>query len=594
MPFPGRARRGRGIIILALLALVAVAIPTGVLARKPPPAPVTIQLLNTSDWHGQIDPSFNVGGAWSIAARWQEDRLAYPSLTVTGGDDFGASPPLASFFDEVPAVLSERMMGVDVSALGNHNFDRGLAHLQQMLDLAGARPDADHPGSPFRYVSANLRHLKANLDDVDPVAYFKVGGTKVAVIGITNEEAPGLVSPGNFGTIEVTDGVAAANKFAKKARKAGADVVVIVTHKGVRGFDGSGAAFGELVDFAQAVNGADVILGDHTDVQFSGTINGALVTETRSKGGSYAKVLLTVQPGKDGNVIDKAVTFVTPTAPARTSSQLVAATCPDPAGALPAKYCDAAILAMLSPYRLNLASFLDVKVATATATFVRGGNIERRQEVAQGDLIADGMRWFQGTDFALMNGGGIRSALPSSYVPLDGSLVRPPAVAPWDLVLGDIYSTLPFGNTVLKRTVTGTQLWAALENGVSQISATDGTGGDGRFPQISGFKVAFDYSRATGCSGSGAAYVCTPSRVYSVTWPDGTPIAPDGTVYTLATINFINQGGDAYRMLLDGQTGTNEVLDATVLNAYFNFLGPIPILTPTTDGRIAKCSGCAP
>jgi len=547
-----------------------------------------------SDWHGQIDPSFNVGGAWSIAARWQEDRLAYPSLTLTGGDDFGASPPLASFFDEIPGVLSERMMGIDVSALGNHNFDRGISNLQQMVDLAGAPTDADHPGSPYRYVAANLQGLSANLAGVDPVAYYKVGGAKVAVIGISNEEGPGLVSPGNYGTIEVTDSAAAANKFATIARKAGANVVVVVTHKGVRGFDGGGNAFGELIDFAQQVQGVDVILGDHTDIQYDGTINGALVHETRSKGGTYAKTLLTVQPGRGGGVLSKSVSFVTPTAPARTSAQLVAAECPDPTGALPAKYCDVAILAMLSPYRLDLASFLDVKVATATATFVRGGNIERREEVAQGDLIADGMRWFQGTDFALMNGGGIRSALPSSYVPLDGSLVRPPSAAPWDLVLGDVYSTLPFGNTVLRRTVTGAQLWAALENGVSQIASATGLGGDGRFPQISGFRFAFDYSKATGCSGSGAGFVCVPNRVYSVTWPDGTPIAADGTVYSLATINFLNQGGDSYRMLLDGQTGTNEVLDATVLNAYFDFLGPIPALTPTTDGRISKCSACAP
>lgn len=593
MPLLGRSRPGRGILLIVLTVLASVLIPAGVLAAKPTPPPLTIQLLNMSDWHGQLDPSGGVGGAWSIAARLQEDRLAYPSLTLTGGDDFGATPPLSGFFDEVPAVLAERMMGVQVSALGNHNFDRGVAHLQQMIDLAGAPTDVDHLGTPYRYVAANLKHVRPNLTDVDPIAYFNVGGVKVAVIGITNEEAPGLVSPGNFGSIVVTDGVAAANKYAAKARKAHANVVVVVTHKGVRGFDTSGNPFGELIDFAGQVQGVDVILGDHTDIQYSGTINGTLVHENRSKGATYARTLLTVQPGKRGGVLAKSVEFVTPTAPARTSAQLVAAECPDPAGTLPARYCDAAVLSMLAPYRTNLASFLDAKVATATATFVRGGNIERRQEVAQGDLIADGMRWFQGTDFGFMNGGGIRAPLPSSYAPLDGSLIRPPSSAPWDLVLGDIYSTLPFGNTVLRRTVTGAQLWAALENGVSRIAA-DGTGGDGRFPQISGFRFSFDYARPTGCTGSDATYSCVPSRVYSVTRPDGTPIAADGTVYTMATINFLNQGGDSYRMFLDGQTGENEVLDAAVLKAYFDFLGPIPALTPTTDGRISKCSACAP
>jgi 5'-nucleotidase len=580
----------------ALLVTLTLIMPATTWAADPaPPPPVTIQILNVSDWHGQLDPSSGVGGSWSIAARWAEDRLAYPTLTLTGGDDFGATPPLSGFFDEVPAVLAQRMMGIQVGTLGNHNFDRGIQHLQQMIDLAGAPTSADAPGQPYGYVSANLRNLKDNLSGVDPIRYFNVGGAKVAVIGITNEEAPGLVSPGNFGTIEVTDGVAAANKYARIARRAGANAVLVITHKGVRGFDAANNPFGELITFANGVdpNLVDVIFGDHTDIKFSGTINGILVHENRSKGVTYAKTLLTVQPGMGGGVVGKSVSFVDPpTAPALTPAQLLAAQCPNPTDPAPAKYCDAAILAMLAPYRIDLAALLDEKVATATASFPRGGNIERREEVALGNLIAEGMKWFQDTDFALMNGGGIRAPLPSPYVPLDASLVRPPAAAPWDLVLGDIYSVLPFGNTVLERTVTGAQLWAALENGVSQISSVDGTGGDGRFPQIAGFRFTFDYAKAPGCSGAGVTYVCVPSRVISVTWPDGTPIPADNTVYTLATINFLNQGGDSYRMLLDGQTGENEVLDASVMQAYLDHLGPIPELTPTTDGRITKCSGC--
>ena len=98
-------------------------------------------------------------------------------------------------------------MGIQVGALGNHNFDRGVAHLQQMIDLAGAPTGGSAPGQPFRYVAANLKNLDGNLTGVDPVRYFNVGGAKVAVIGITNEEAPSVVLPGSFGTIEITDGV---------------------------------------------------------------------------------------------------------------------------------------------------------------------------------------------------------------------------------------------------------------------------------------------------------------------------------------------------------------------------------------------------
>jgi 5'-nucleotidase len=429
---------------------------------------------------------------------------------------------------------------------------------------------------------------------------FNVGGAKVAVIGIVNEEAPGLVTPGSFGTITVTDGIAAAEKWAVKARKAGANAVVVVTHKGVRGTDIDGNYFGELLDFAEGLEPGliDVVIGDHTDIKYSGLAdNGVLVHENRSKGLTYTKTLLNVQPKKGGGVNSKSVSFVDPVAPVRTATQLAAAECPEGTTA-PDRYCDEAMLAELVSYRQDLAVLLDPKIATATATFVRGGNIERRQEVALGNLVADGMRWRQGTDFAFVNGGGLRTPLPSSYTPLNEALVRPPESAPWDLVLGDVYSVLPFANTVLRRTVTGAQLWAAMEQGVSRIAA-DGTSGDGRFPQISGFKFAFDYSRVSGCTGtSGAAnWVCVPSRVYSVTRPDGTPIAADNTVYTLAIPSFTNQGGDSYRIFLDNpQTGENEVLDAVVMTDYIEFLGggSFPVLTPTIDGRIAKCSGCAP
>src|SRR5215210_5688224 len=393
----------------AVLAMSLLAVAGAVAAKPGPPPPVTIQLLNVSDWHGNVDPVSNVGGAWNISARWQEDRQAYPSLTLTAGDDFGATPALVNFFNEVPSVKAQRMMGIQVGALGNHDFDRGLSHLQQMIDLAGAPTGADAPGQPYRYVAANLKNLEGNLSGVDPIAYSNVGGVKVAVIGITNEEAPGVVLPGSFGAVEVTDGVAAADKFARIARNAKADAVVVITHKGVRGFAG-GSPFGELIDFANAVdsNLIDVILGDHTDVQYSGTIHGMLVHENRSFGLTYAKTLLEVEPGapgEGGRVLSKSVSFVSPAAGALRNNSTQ---CP----AAPA-FCDQAIVDMLVPYRQQLAALLDEPVGTTTVPFDRGGNIERSREVPIGDLIADGMRWRYGTQLALMNGGGIRSQLPA-------------------------------------------------------------------------------------------------------------------------------------------------------------------------------------
>jgi len=121
-PRPSR----RGSLAVTLLALFGLVIPAAVFAAKPPPPPpVDIQILNVSDWHANLDPASGNGGAWNISARWKQDRLAYPgrTLTLTAGDDFGASPPLSSFFNEEPSIQGQRLMGIQVNTFGNHNFD---------------------------------------------------------------------------------------------------------------------------------------------------------------------------------------------------------------------------------------------------------------------------------------------------------------------------------------------------------------------------------------------------------------------------------------------------------------------------------------
>ncbi len=529
---------------LAAVLLLVVLLLSSAPAYAKPSETVDLQILAVSDWHAQLDPLFvsevgDVGGAAVLSAYWQADRAANPnSLTLTAGDAYGASPPLSGFFAEEPAVLSMNAMGFDADTFGNHNFDRGIAHLQQMIDLA-----------EFQYVSANLDNLDANLSGVKPYEIFDVGGVKVAVIGITNPEAPTLVFPGSFGTIEIADPVPAANKARAQAQQDGAQLFVAITHLGVTGFDpATGAPVGPLIDFASNVGGFDVILGDHTDVEFSGVINHALVVENRSKGLTYSRVHLTVD-SKNGRVVDRSVDFVTPVASAVT---------PDPA-----------IVSLLAPYRTALQAVFDAPIGVATDIFPRGGNIERLREVALGNLVTDAMRLRYGTQIALTNGGGLRQPLPSSYAPLDTSLRRPAAGyaagPPYDLVVGDVFAVLPFGNSVVTRSVTGAQLYAILEHSVAVIPNANG-----RFAQISGFSFVYDSARPAG------------SRVVSMTLNDGTPILPDSTTYTLATNDFMNAGGDGYTMLADGQGVTREVMFNVVLE-YIQSLGTI---TPTLEGRI--------
>lgn len=543
MPSPAPLRRrALWTTVLAVVAALASFVPAG---ATPPARTVDLQLLSVSDWHAQLDPQSvtgvgNVGGAATLSSYFRADRAANPNtLTLTAGDAFGASPPLSNFFDEEPAVKAMNLMSFDADTFGNHNFDRGTAHLQRMVDLAD-----------FQYVSANLRNVDDNLAGVEPFEIFELEGVKVAVIGITNPEAPTLVKPGNFGTIEVTDPVAAANRARAEARRAGAKVFVVITHMGVTGFDAAGQPTGPLVDFANAVGGFDVILGDHTDVRFEGLINNQLVVENRSKGLTYARTTLTVDPA-NGRVLARDAHFVTP---------LGSAVAPDQA-----------VVDMLAPYRSALAAVFDAPIGVATGLFPRGGNIERVREVAIGNLVADAMRETYGTQLALTNGGGLRAPLPSSYLPGDTSLRRnSPGYAagpPYDLVVGDVFTVLPFGNIVVTRTVTGAQLHAALEHSVGAMPAANG-----RFAQISGFRFRYDSSKPAG------------SRVLSVELTDGTPILADSTTYTLATNDFTNAGGDGYTMLADGNGVTRDIMANVVLD-YIRAKGTV---SPVVDGRIVN------
>ena len=275
--------------------------------------------------------------------------------------------------------------------------------------------------------------------------------------------------------------------------------------------------------------------------------------ENRSKGRTYARATLRVAKGS-GRVVQSAVRFVSP--------EQTSTVGPDPT-----------VTALLAPYRTLLAQQFDGKIGEATGIFPRGGNVERLGGTAEGDLVADAMRTTYGTQVAFTNGGGLRDTLPSTYLPRDTTLRRPqPGYAPgppYDLVVGDAYAVLPFGNSVVTRTVTGQQLWAVLERSVGQLPAAFGG-----FLQISGLRFTYDPARPTG------------SRVVSVTLDDGAPVARDSTTYTAATNDFTNAGGDGYVELVDGQGVTRDLL-ATVLLDHIRAQGTI---SPTTDGRISPAA----
>jgi 2',3'-cyclic-nucleotide 2'-phosphodiesterase (5'-nucleotidase family) len=536
------------------LVLLALVVMTTTSAGAASHNTVEIQLLNVSDWHGQLDPivvgTTQVGGAAVLSAYFQAERAANPnSLTLTAGDAVGATPPLSSFFQDEPTILAMNLMGFDVDTLGNHNFDGGIARLQNHIDLA-----------EFQYVSANLQNRDDNLTGVKDFEIFDVGGVKVAVIGITNPEAPELVFPGNFGTIVPTDPVQAALKARNAAKDAGAEVVVVITHMGVTGFNQNGTPFGPLIDFANAVNKdkknpkIDVIVGDHTDIQFEGVINGALVYENRSRGLTYAKAVLTID-ASNRKIISKDVVFVTP---------LASAVTPDPA-----------IVALLQPYREALGPILNTQIGTSLVEIPRSDSCGRGDgrlcESLVGNTVTDAMRTQYGVDFAITNSGGLRAALTCPTTDSLSDFCPPFTPPPYPITRGQVLTVLPFGNIVVTLQINGAELKTMLEHGVSSMP-----GANGRFAQVSGLCFTYDIaapvgSRVTSVVRQAADGSCTGSPV------DLTA----ASTYSIAENDFMANAGDGYPNF-SSRMVTRDIMDQ-VLADYVAGNSPID---PAIQGRI--------
>lgn len=466
-----------------------------------------IQILQFSDFHGALESSSsNIGAAVLTSALARDRGHSKSTFTAVSGDSIGGAPPISSVFEERPTIEALNLMKVDVSTFGNHEHDRTLAHLRQMIDL-----------SNFKWTVANystLAPLKGRKHATSPYVILRRGGVKVGFVGMNTPETRDLVKPGNLAyapgkEIKIGAGVGPVQRRIDAARKAGAEVVIALVHQGWSSNE-AGKALGPLITVAGQLRRVAGVYGGHTHQPYMSIVGSNSAVETRNSGQQYSRLQICLNQ-KSGEVTGAAADTVDK-------------------GDLAAVRPNAGTAKMVAGYQKQLGAKYDLKLGSVNGVFPRGGTppVERAGETPMGDITADALRSSYGTDFVITNGGGIRDSLPATgYIPNVKSL-RPPGPAPYDVLLGDIMTVYPFSSNASTTTMTGQQLWKALENGVSKWP------GDGRFPQISGFKFSFNPDRAAG------------SRVLSVSKLDGTPIPPDSTVFSVATLSYMVEGGDGY------------------------------------------------
>ena len=529
-----------------------------------------VQVLQLSDLHGAIEVGGSFGAAL-LTSNWNADRVANKAtIAVSSGDNIGAAPPISTEFEELPTIESLNAAKLDVSVFGNHEHDRNIDHLNKMIGAS------DFQWVVSNYSAGALDVLKSGAKQAKNYTIIERGGVKIGVVGSNTPETIEQVFPGNLDykdasgakkTIVIAPGVAGINYAIAEAKAAGADVVIAVIHQGwLENADGvSKGLFNEL---AAQIKGAAAIYGGHSHQTYASVIPGntrvapTVLGQVRNAGVEYTRTQICMKSGK---VVGQSIQHVLKAAAATINTGVVSTVTTQ----------DAAAAAMVKKYKDQLSAKLDVKIGKVSGVFPRGGSpaVERSGETPMGNYIADLMRAKYKTDFAIQNGGGIRDTFPAkTYVPAATGLVRTGA-GPLDVTLGDAFTVFPFGNQIATTVVTGANLWKALENGVGGNYP-----GDGRFPQISGFKFTFDASKPIG------------SRIVEVTKLDGTAIAKDSKEYTLTTLDFVIYGGDGYVNVFSPARAKVQgaLLDVFVDALKADMAAGKVTQVPAADGRIKK------
>ena len=522
-----------------------------------PPAPVSqaedIQILALNDFHGNLEPlpgeqrfadaagaetRAQLGGAARLGATLARLRAAQANtVTVAAGDLIGASPLVSAYYLDEPAIMALNRAGLEIAAVGNHEFDKGVAELRRMQEggcndgrAVGARQPCrlDNPfeGARFTYLAANV--VGPGGQTLFPASVVRqFGSARVGFVGMTLKDTGILSSPGGTVGYRFEDEAGTANAEAARLRQAGADTVVLLIHEGGRtdplyntagcpGLDGALMPILERLDPA-----IRLVVSGHTHNAYACEVPAPgggtrLVTSAGRYGYFVTDIRLTVDPSADAVTAFSAVNR--PVAAAAGEQAEVAE--------LVARYAQA-----VAGEAAKVVGRIDGSLAPPAGAFYRPIDYL----VADSQLAA--LRT-EGAQFALMNAGGVRT----TFEPAANGTVT----------YGQIFALQPFGNTLGVVELTGAELIAGLEAKLAR--ATPGDVHNALLIPSHNLAYAFDLSRPAG------------ARLVSLTLA-GQPVDPAAT-YRAAVNNFIASGGDGFAFLARARPVGGGTLDLDALQAY--------------------------
>lgn len=517
-------------LIILLLILVSLVGYTNRAAAQTP-STFSLTIFHTNDTHSHHEPGADGnGGITREATLLKRLRVQVAnSLLVDAGDRFTGTLYHKYYLGQ-DNVRIMNALGYQVMTLGNHEFDNGLDILARFLD-----------GLKFPVVAANIdaSQSPALKDKWKPYAVLEVGGEKIGFIGLTTAETPDITInyPGKENVVFSDQYAEIVNATVKKLNAQGVNKIILLTHLGV----------GVDTELAKQISGVGLIVGGH-----SHTLLTSPIKETNADGdpiyivqaGSYTQYLGMISLEYDG----KGHVVSANGAPIQISNDT-----PE----------DPDVKALLAELAAPIAKVASTPVKTPNGDDAQVAvTLNQREcfnrECLLGDVIADAMRMASKAQIAMMNTGGIRASIEKGTV-----------------TVGEVITVLPFGNTLATMKLTGADVIAALENGVSKIDASSG---GGRFPQVSGLRFSFDASKPAGQRILGV----------DVLGADGTykPIDPKA-IYTVVTNDFMRGGGDGYNVFKDKAIDPYDFgppLDQVVID----YIGSNSPINPSLDGRIEQ------
>ncbi|MGW1818860.1 bifunctional metallophosphatase/5'-nucleotidase [Streptomyces sp. NPDC002125] len=550
------------------------------------PRTVDVQLLSFNDLHGNLEPPAGsagevnerradgsvkpvpAGGVEYLATSLRTARQGHAySVTAAGGDMVGASPLLSGLFHDEPTIEALNGLDLDVTAVGNHEFDEGATELAR-LQNGGCHPvegcyeeGKEFKGADFPYLAANVTNEKTGKPVLKPYTVWKKNGVKIGFIGVTLEGTPNIVTANGVKGLKFHDEIETVNKYAKELDRQGVKSIVALIHEGgapasnAYNYDcdspGAGDGIsGPIVDIAKGITPkVDALVTGHTHQAYVCTLpdpsgKPRMVTSASSFGKVYTDTTLTY----DRRTKDIVRTSV------KSANHIVRRT-QEPADDMTTLITRWNRLA--APIAGRPQGFISADI---------DGRGSTAPEKPLGNLIADaqleGLAPADkgGAVVAFMNPGGIRSDLVYAASGSEGDGV---------VTYGEAFTVQPFTNMMNVVDLTGAQLVAALQQQVSGSNAASP-----KILQVSkGLTYTLDMTKA------GADRVVASSILLN-----GEPIDPAKT-YRVAMNEFLAGGGDGFAAL--GQ-GTNKLVgpsDLDLFNAYLaaHSTAAAPLAPPATD-----------